>query len=460
MPNTPPSFRHSSFTGWIGVARVDITPPVGVYSRNWGAALHDAARGIHRPLSLTAVSLQERQDSDPLVLIDADAGWFHNVSLANEFRTSILDQTGLTSARFIFALSHTHASVPLTNDFNPAWEGGELLAPYFERVREAAKDVVKQAKDNARQGTLEWHYGRCGLAAVRDLVDPSDEHDRRICGYDPSVRADDTLLVGRATDTDGQAIATICNYACHPTTLAWDNKLLSPDYVGAMRETVENANDGAPAIFLQGASGELAPRYQYVGDTAVADQHGRQLGHAVLATLADMEPPGQQLVFKGAVESGAPLAAWDHEPGPVNASLSALEIQIELPIKDWPSADELEQQRLASDDRVTSERLRRKRNIRRCLGDGDTYCLPSWLWRIGDAILVGNMAESYSWIQQHLRRSFPNQALAYVNLVNGSIGYLPPVELYDEDVYQVWQTPFERGSLEQCAQALEDGIRG
>ena len=28
------------------------------------------------------------------------------------------------------------------------------------------------------------------------------------------------------------------------------------------------------------------------------------------------------------------------------------------------------------------------------------------------------------------------------------MGYLPPEGLYDRDVYQVWQTPFDRGSLE------------
>ena len=35
-----------------------------------------------------------------------------------------------------------------------------------------------------------------------------------------------------------------------------------------------------------------------------------------------------------------------------------------------------------------------------------------------------------------------------MNIVNGSIGYLPPQELYDKDIYQEWQTPFAAGSLE------------
>ncbi len=68
------------------------------------------------------------------------------------------------------------------------------------------------------------------------------------------------------------------------------------------------------------------------------------------------------------------------------------------------------------------------------------------------------MAESYSWIQQSLRAAFAESPIAWLNLVNGSIGYLPPRDLYDEDVYQVWQTPFAAGSLEQLEQQTRQEI--
>ncbi len=58
-------------------------------------------------------------------------------------------------------------------------------------------------------------------------------------------------------------------------------------------------------------------------------------------------------------------------------------------------------------------------------------------------------------MQQHLRQHFPDRTIIYINLINGSIGYLPPAELYSSEVYQVWQTPFERGSLESLAAAYE-----
>src|SRR5712671_3478860 len=39
----------------FGVARCDITPPVGIYHRMWGAATHEQSTGVHRPLTATAL---------------------------------------------------------------------------------------------------------------------------------------------------------------------------------------------------------------------------------------------------------------------------------------------------------------------------------------------------------------------------------------------------------------------
>src|SRR5437667_4014525 len=42
----------------LGVARCDVTPPPGIYHRLWGAATHERATGVHRPLTATALTVQ------------------------------------------------------------------------------------------------------------------------------------------------------------------------------------------------------------------------------------------------------------------------------------------------------------------------------------------------------------------------------------------------------------------
>jgi len=455
--SSPPAFRHASFTGRIGIARADITPPVGVYARNWGAAKHDVARSVHRPLTLTALSLLTTEGGQPLILIEADLGWWKSLQTFQDFQKRLHQSLSLDAANLIFALSHTHSAPPLM-DADTALAGSDIHRQWMSELFDATVRTARQALESEFPGTIEWHAGRCNLATNRDLADPDASRQRIVCGYNPDATPDDTLLVGRITDSTGRIRATIVNYACHPTTLAWDNAAISPDYVGAMRATIQEATN-APALFLLGACGELAPRYQYVGDTEVADRHGRALGFAALATLSGMEPPGAKLRYEGVVESGAPLAVWKHSPNESSHILRAVRQVATLPVKNWPTAEELEAQRRACSDRALEERLRRKLNIRLGIGNGSSFELPVHLWRIGDAVLVGSCCESYSSLQQELRRRFPHTTVVCMNLINGSIGYLPPAPLYDADTYAVWQTPFDRGSLERVLETMTQEIR-
>ena len=442
------------FRGRIGVATVDITPPVGIYARNWGAAKHDVADWIHRKLTLNALVLCESDSQQPVVFLDGDLGWWRSLPTFRRFQSRLLEALKLDEASLIFGVTHTHASPPLT-DPDPDLPASDSLAEFLEQVYEASVKVTLQAMKNATEAVVEWKTGRCELAGMRDLPDPDGE--RLICGWNPDEPADDTLVVGRISDLEGALQAVIVNYACHPTTLAWENTAISPDYPGAMRETIQKTL-GVPALFMQGASGELAPRYQYVGEPVVADRHGRQLAYAALATLENMEPPGTRLAYQGVMESGAPLAVWKHALVTPVSLLKRKKVIVEMQIKDWPTADELEQQRQECTDRALEERLRRRRNIRRGIGDGDTLELPIWVWRMGDTILIGSPTEAYSILQRTLRERFPERTIVCLNLINGTTGYLSPEDLYDLDLYQVWQTPFARGGLEKLIAGMTEAI--
>jgi len=435
-----------SFSAQMGIARADITPPVGIYSRNWGAAEHDTAESIHRPLYLTALVIQP-ETGTPLIFVEGDLGWWRTLQTFKDFQASILERLSIDESQLIFSLTHTHASVPLVA-VELELPGAEMLATYLSDVADKTVQIVEQAMNSLQPACLDWATGKCGLAKNRDLPDLENPEGKVVCGFNPLREPDDTLLVGRVTGQDGSVLATLVNYACHPTTLAWSNKAISPDYIGAMRETIEKETNGAPALFLQGASGDLAPREQYVDDLSIPDRHGAQLGFAALSTLQDMVPSSSSFKFERVVESGSPLAAWENQPAePTTNCLSVLD-SVEVPLKDWPSAAELEDQRAQSEDRVLSERLRRKRDIRLDLGDGETFGLPISLWKLGEVFIAGTMGEPYSQLQMELRARFPETTIVCLNLINGSSGYLPPRELYDIDIYQVWQTPFDRGTLE------------
>ena len=446
---------NNSFAGYIGVSEADITPPPGIYMGNWGAATSPVSTGVHLPLIMTCITFQTGPDKDPLVLLGMDLGWWKDATDELSLRKGLLKYFSLPVSNLLICLSHTHSgpSICRKDGFRP---GGEHIERYLELLKKTAISLIKETLDKADESVLAWEYGHCNLAKNRDLKDP--ENDRYLVGYNPDETADHTVLCGRITNSIGQITGTIVNYACHPTTLAWDNTLISPDYIGAMRATIKSKTR-SPVFFIQGASGELAPILQYVGDPDIADQHGRQLGYSVLSVLESMPSPKATFTYQGAVESGASLALWAEHESKISCCLSSLLSSSSYRIQNFPLYSELEKVWRTSSDPIIKERLWRKMCIRKAIGDEDKADIPFWIWKLGGAFIIAQPNETYSIFQQYIRSQLPDRMMAVGNLVNGSIGYLPPQELFDKDIYSVWQTPFAKGSLETLMKETIKGLK-
>jgi hypothetical protein len=444
--------KHSEFRGRIGVARQEITPPVGIYARLWGSAVHDVAEGVHRPAFASCVAFQGEGDSE-LVLIALDACILAQEEIVS-IRSTLLRQFDLQPHQLTLHPSHSH-SMPSYSRKHVDRPGGHLIVPYLEALPGICARLIEQARGAAGDATLSWAYGKCGLAFNRDFIDPVS--GREVCGLNPAESADDTLLVGRVADTGGVIRATLVNYACHPVSLGGRNRLISPDYAGALREVVEKETNGATCVFLHGPSGDLTPRRSYEQDPEAADQNGRELGFAALSVLASMFPPGQQLAYSGIEESGTPLGVWRLQPAPVSTVLCARMLTTRLDLKAMPARSEIDRQLAVATERFEIERLERTRGRIELGGTGEFYLN---VWQLGDAYMVCVPSESYSELQKQLRASFPNVAVAVLNLCDGTLMYLPTATAYERnDVYPVRVSLYESGSLERVSDLASGAIR-
>lgn len=453
---------HKCFRGFraqVGLSRWDITPPAGAYARNWGAAKQWFATGVHRRLTGTALALAPLSGAgNPLLLISLELGWWRSRQDADAVRQRVLTELGLPEANLILHLSHTHAGPALDSDAPPE-ANPEAARAYLAWLGETCVQGGRDALTKLQPATALFNHGHCALATQRDLLDPANP-ERFLTGFNPTAAADDTLLVARLFGADGCTQGTLVNYACHPTTLAWENSLLSPDYPGAMRELVESQTGGAPCLFLQGASGELAPAEQYSGDVNLADRHGRELGHATLSALTPLESGCSQLNFAATVESGAPLAVWRAGEGVLSEVLRASAPRLPLALKrDLPSVAEMDAALSCKPTGFQLERLLRQRRVRSSVGDEGESTEQFWLWRLGDAALCAVPFEAYSVLQTQLRATFPETPLLVLNIGNGHLGYLPPNDRYRHNLYTVWQTPFAGGGLERLIEAAQAGLR-
>ncbi len=280
-------------------------------------------------MTLTAVALAEERPgrgaaAEPLVLVTIDGTWWRRVDDEATLRTTVLDATGLPVERLLVSLSHTHAG-PVLCSGDADLPGGDRGVTYLHDLARAAADAAVEAIASLRPATLEWTTGRCGLASNREaLLDGcagggGDDRGSR-CGehaapaarrFQPRRRhprspgadpADDTVVVGRLTARP-RAPRTPARRrrargrARHPRDDRQlrvppdDARVAEPARLARLRRRdarPRRARDGRPRRVPPGASGELAPREQYTGDTAVADRHGTSLGHAVLAALAEL----------------------------------------------------------------------------------------------------------------------------------------------------------------------------
>jgi hypothetical protein len=385
-------------------------------------------------------------------------------------------RTGISSTQILLAYAHTHSAglMDLSRSHLP---GGELIAPYLDQLAATLAAILVESRDNLVPAVIDHAVGRCDLAAERDFPDPIT--GQIVCGFHPTAPADDTVVVGRISRLTGELLGTLVNYACHPTTLAWENTLISPDYPGAMREVVEGVT-GVPCLFLQGASGDLGPREGFVGYPAVADRNGRQLGYAVLSALAGLGPAGQRQVYRGPVVSGATLGVWDWRPLDRPEELAASRcdaLREEVALLYRPELTSVAETRQAREDWIDRERTahrcgdlvaerdahamveRMDRQLTRLavLPEGPTYPLSILAWRWGDVIWVALEGEPYQSFQQILRNHYPRNLIVVITLANGArCSYLPPISSWGRGIYQESIALLAPGSLEL---ATETAVR-
>ncbi len=457
------------------VARCDITPPVGIYHRMWGAAMHDRATGVHRPLEATLLWLEPESASarEARIIVSLDHCILDTAELHN-IRELIATATGACFENILITVTHTHGSGWMSRT-RSSLPGGELIGPYLDDLALRLADLARHAQPQVAAATIVYGTGRCALAAHRDFRDAHT--GQYVCGYNPTGPADDTLLVARIADQSGSPLATLVNYACHPTTLAWENTLLSPDWPGAMREVVEKS-EGCYCLFLQGASGDLGPREGYVGDTSVADRNGRQVGFAVLSTLQTLPAAGTEFRYTGPVLSGATLGTWKHVP----QSTENLQVQftwhwehftIELPYRhDLPTIEQTTTERdhwlaeesvaRASGDepqlricRAQIEQRSRQLTRLNALAPGRSWPLPVEIAVLGDALWIFVPGELYQIFQLTLRTRFAPRPVVVCTLTNDwQPGYIPPASSYGYNIYQEIIAATSPGCLETLIETI------
>src|SRR5262249_40690402 len=146
---------------------------VGIYHRMWGAATHERATGVHRPLTATALIFRAAQgtigsDTEQIVVaLDLCLLWAKEM---DDLLGAISAGVGVPRAQIAVTFSHTHAAglMGLERQNLP---GGDLIAPYLSSLGQKVAALAREARASARPAVVAYATGRCALAAQRDFWD-------------------------------------------------------------------------------------------------------------------------------------------------------------------------------------------------------------------------------------------------------------------------------------------------
>ncbi len=447
-----------------GTGRRCINPPPNIAHGGWGAQKHEQAEGIDMDLWVTALALSDRTTT--VIILDIDVQILTNAR-ADEIRAAVSEVTKLPVENIRASVTHTHSGpVPYKSWIE---KGFEMVGPWFESLARWSAEAASDALTSLQPVEMRTGRGQSQINSNRRCVTAKGEP---FLGVNPDGPCDHEAGVVTLDATDGHAVATLINFACHGTVMGPANRLVTPDFPGPMKRVVE-AVVGGRCLFLQGSSGNQGPVQGFQADTKVYRQLGTLLGNEAARVALELKAVPSALKFREVIPSGAPLGMYDCEFG-VRAALPlrVLDKEIRVPVREglperkaaseklehWKT--KLREAREKGDDAAITEAtyMARRADIQLRMADdfgGKTSAgVRTHFVTFGEVALVGCNIEPFCEIGLDVKKQSPFPMTMMCGYTNGRMAYMPTAEEWTKGGYEVENSPFGQGA----AEVLTNGI--
>jgi Neutral/alkaline non-lysosomal ceramidase, N-terminal len=448
-----------------GVARVDITPPLGLPLRCW-AARAARAQSAHEPLLAQALVVRDNQGSTAaIVAVDLP---HVGRGLTNRVRKRIHDLLDIPGESILINASHSHGGPPLDLGGGIVWNRQD---PEFEAYAAVLPELLVGAVYGA------WHAMRpatvgSGTGSVSGVSVNRVRHDDAI---------DDSVQVLRLEGADGGPLAVLASFACHGTCMAGHVPDWNADFAAPLRAAV-SSQLGGECLFLQGCAGDVAPWDFWMGNPAPKqhsyanrDELGRLVGLEVarVAARLNVSADADLSITSNVVPlRRRQLPFEDEELAAVSQGLAS------LPLPTFPElwADHVHTVNSAQLFPLLYQRgaVGMYRNMRQ--RRDEPLLAEVQAIRIGDAAIVANPFELFNGPGLDIRQQSPVGGATFVlGYSNDYLGYLPRTEdflkiadvplgdILNQDEYRwaygMTNTHVQVGELDKLIVASVDALR-
>lgn len=420
-----------------GVARIDITPPLGTIVNGELVAYY--AHHIHDPLYAKSLVMDDGKTSLAIVMVDICA---MDKEFILEVKKRIKNKTGITGENIMIASTHTHFAGSIVDLLGSPCDlayRNSLAGKIVESIKKAVSkkrpaQIGYTAIDVPEHVVCRRYYMKPGYFAYNPVTGENDIIKTNPVGDENMIdrrasTVDSELGCLAVKSTEGAWISILANYSMHYVGDC-PNGTITADYFGVFsRQMATNlqAGEGFVGMLSNGTSGEAN-----IWDFLKPDGYPKESyekSQLIGSDLANRLAEKLKTIY------------WNQAP-----ILSAAYAEIPIGVRK-PSAEELEvaknivsetDYRLIEPNAQNMKKIYAREQV--LLNEfPDSIAFPVQVLKIGDITIGGLGGEFFAETGLKLKKEKKENGYFTITMANGYVGYVPPAHEIEKGGYETWR---------------------
>jgi len=425
----------------VGFGRVDIVPENGINIS--GYFIPRICDGVLDPIELNALAFEK--DGVRALVIAIDSCMLYQQD-ATACRAAISAESGIPKDAIYITATHTHTG-PVINGNS----SNDRIKSHFEFLKQRMVEVSVKALADLKPSKMGWAVGHAPNLAFKRRFRMKDGSVRTNPGIGnpdivgPIGEIDDRVSLLRF-DQDGGSSLLLVNFGMHPDSIGGCK--ISADWPGFLRRTVEKALPNVKCLFINGAEGDVGAQNVNAKDGEMNDLtldfddvyrgygQAAHMGYAVAGAVLQVFSKVNYRSVDGIRFLQRPIDLPSNMPAPSDMELAHKYHKLHTSGKD----DEIPYKGMM----LTTVVAEAARMVRLEHGPESFHMNISSL-AIGNVALIGIPGEPFTDIGVGIKDA-PEWDLVLVSCnTNGSQGYFPMMDSYQEGGYEARSSNYKAG---------------
>ena len=270
----------------VGVSAAAINPPKGAYIA--GDKQNRKFTGTHDNLYAKAVVISSGRESVAILTLDCIGLLYSDVL---KIRQKVAEICKFPAERIVVTSTHTHAGPDVVGIWGKDYSESGVDNTYMDFLISTAATQIKQAAENQLNAMAYTAETTFGEPWVENIC--KEEIDR-------------SVSIIHFKNMQQKSIATLTNFACHPTFMDAVASEVSADYIHGYYEELKK-KVGGEVLFLQGAIGGWIQPEKEAKTFENAYKRGGELSSAVSLALQKAQPLKSNTIQYGSKKINIPV---------------------------------------------------------------------------------------------------------------------------------------------------------